>query len=101
PDGRGLGVRGAIVVPIVSDGHAFATLIVGTTDAERAPFAADEVGALETLAGTAGIALALGEARADKERLAVLAEQVRIAQEVGERLMAGLFTVGLRLQGVV
>lgn len=96
-DGRRLGLGPAMVVPIISGGSAFGNLIVGAEPGSR-PYSADDLAIVETFAESAGVALALGEARADAQRVAVLAEQARIAADLHDSVLQQLFAAGLGLQ---
>ena len=96
-DGRHLGLGPAIVVPIVSDRHTSGVIVVASNEPLRPSFGPTELAVVEAYAKAAGVALALGEARAELERLAVTAEQRRIAADLHDNVIQQLFAVGLHL----
>lgn len=97
-DAQRLGLGPAIIVPIASDKHAFGTLMVARPETLIRPFGPPDLDVVTNFAEAAGVALALGESRAEVERLAVTAEQHRIAAEMHDSVIQQLFAVGLHLQ---
>ena len=85
------------MVPIVSDQHDFGLLVVASDDPLRRPFGPPELIVVEAFAKAAAVALAFGEARGEVERLAVTAEQHRIAADLHDSVIQQLFGVGLHL----
>ena len=100
-DGRRLGFGPGIVVPIISEGHAFGDLMVASSEPLRRPFGRTELAVVRTFAEAAGVALALGEARAEVERLAVSQEKRRIGAELHDSVIQRLFAAGLHLHQLV
>ncbi|HET6964093.1 MAG TPA: GAF and ANTAR domain-containing protein, partial [Acidimicrobiales bacterium] len=66
-DGRSLGLGPAVVVPIVADGRPFGNLMVGALPGSRL-YDAKDLAIVESFAESAGVVLALGEARSELER---------------------------------
>jgi PAS domain S-box-containing protein len=66
-DGRQLGLGPAMLVPILSAQEVFGILFVGA-QRSRPPYTAEDLAVAETYAKRAGVALALGLARAELER---------------------------------
>jgi PAS domain S-box-containing protein len=93
---RDLGIGPAMIVPIVSGTRSFGNLVVGAGRGAK-PYSADDLAVVETFAAAAGVALALGEARANEERMALFDEQRRIAADMHDRVLQKLVGVGHRL----
>jgi PAS domain S-box-containing protein len=93
---RDLGIGPAIIVPIVSGTRSFGNLVVGASRGSR-PYTSDDLAVVQTFAAAAGVALALGEARANQERMALFDEQRRIAADIRDCVLQNLVAVGHRL----
>lgn len=66
-DGQKLGLGPAVMAPIMSDSHAFGVLLVGGGPGRR-PYNQEDRAVVETFAHSAGVALALDDARSECER---------------------------------
>jgi len=87
-----------IFAPLTAAGAAFAALVVsGRVGAD--PFSASAVSLVETFAEQVSVALGYEHARREAERLAVLDERERIAQELHDDVAQSLFGVSMALQG--
>lgn len=65
-DGRSLGLGPAMAAPIMSDARAFGVVLVAAGTG-RAPYNDDDLAVVEAFAHTAGVALALDDARSKVE----------------------------------
>ncbi|MBO0683294.1 MAG: GAF domain-containing protein [Candidatus Dormibacteraeota bacterium] len=95
--GRGrMGPR--ISVALRGAGRGFGELVVSRRR-DGGAFSASDRNLLERFAEQASVALAYQEAHQDAERLAVLAERERIAQDLHDHVSQSLFGIGLSLEG--
>jgi PAS domain S-box-containing protein len=97
PDVREIRLGPTLMVPMTSADRGFGVIVVARPVAAM-PFSDDELRAVEMFAESAAVALAYGEARADAQRLAVLADQDRIARDLHDRVIQQLFAIGLDVQ---
>ncbi len=93
------GAGPAIFLPLEADGRGVGTLVV-VNRIGRPVFAGDDVNMIESFAVQAGLALALGAAAADKQRLAVFEDRDRIARDLHDQVIQRLFAAGMTLQSV-
>ncbi len=89
----------AIWVPLQSERRAVGTLVIGN-HVGRSPFSANDVSMVESFAAQAGLALTLGAAAADRERLAVFEDRDRIARDLHDLVIQRLFAAGMTLQSL-
>ncbi|HVX43846.1 MAG TPA: GAF domain-containing sensor histidine kinase [Mycobacteriales bacterium] len=90
----------ALFAPLRADGVGIGTLVVANR-AGRPSFTAEDISMVESFAAQAGLALTLGRAAADRERLAVLEDRERIARDLHDLVIQRLFAAGMTLQGQV
>jgi PAS domain S-box-containing protein len=97
--GRAIGVGPAAAVAVAETKRQFGTLLVGRRRGDPV-FAAADIAAIEAFAASAAVALALGEARADLERLSIVEEHDRIARDLHDTVIQRLFATGMGLAAV-
>ena len=97
PDVTGINLGPTLMVPMTSADRSFGMLVVARP-AAAAAFSDDELQVVTMFAESAAVALAYGDARADAQRLAVLADQDRIARDLHDRVIQQLFAIGLNVQ---
>jgi signal transduction histidine kinase len=83
--------------PLIGEGTTRGAIIAGRRTGRRA-FAAADLDMAEAFASHATIALELSDARTDQERLAVLEDRDRIAQDLHDHVIQRLFATGLSVQ---
>nr|WP_255727406.1 GAF domain-containing protein [Nesterenkonia sp. DZ6] len=88
-----------VAVPLVVDGDRVAALCA-TRSADESPFTDDDLELLEEFAAQAGLAIALAWARADRQRLEIVDERARIAQDLHDHVIQRLFGTGLGLEAL-
>lgn len=98
PEPAGNGVASAMVLPLqgVSGSRG---VLVAARDAARPRFTRDELEAAAEYARHAAVALELAELHAETGDAALAAERDRIANELHDRVIHGLFRAGLALHG--
>lgn len=90
----------ALYVPLGPTDAPLGTLVVGRVgDGPR--FDGETMRLVESFAGQAAIAVQLGSAVADRERLAVLGDRDRIARDLHDLVIQRLFAIGMSLQGAM
>ncbi|MFB3737606.1 MAG: GAF domain-containing protein [Candidatus Velamenicoccus archaeovorus] len=87
-----------IFVPLMSQGHAFGTLMAANLAGGRR-FGEEDVRLLESFADQASVALEYARAQHEIQRLLVLEDRERIAKELHDGVIQSLFAVGMGLQG--
>ncbi len=87
----------AAFVPLVRSGSPFGTLTVARAPGALA-FTAEQIELVQTFAGQASLALEYTRLQRELRRLAVLDERERIATELHDGVIQGLFATGLNLQ---
>jgi PAS domain S-box-containing protein len=96
---RELGVGPAVAVAVRGTARQFGTMIVGRAGGEP-PFTSTDVAVLESYVSSTAVALTLGDARADLERLSMAEEHDRIARDMHDTVIQRLFAIGMGLAGV-
>ncbi len=89
----------AMIVPLVTKGDRGAVLMMRV--AGQAPFTALEVELASTFAAQVALAMELNDTRAEAERVRVLEERHRIAQDLHDNVIQRLFATGVGLQALV
>ena len=84
--------------PLIGEGTTRGAIIAGRRTGRRA-FAAADLDMAEAFASHTTIALELSDARTYQERLAVLEDRDRIAQDLHDHVIQRLFATGLSVQG--
>jgi signal transduction histidine kinase len=85
-------------IPLVARGEAFGTLSVADRVGAE-PFADPQVDLVETFAAQASLAVEMGEAQQQLQRLTLMEDRERIAKELHDGVIQSLFAVGMGLQG--
>jgi signal transduction histidine kinase len=93
-DGR----RPAVVVPLVAQGAVVGVLAV--VGGEGGDVTTDDRRMVRSFAGQAALAVEFARVTADRQRLAVLEDRTRIAEDLHDLVIQRLFAVGLGLQGL-
>ena len=96
---RAMGLGPVIAVPLAARGRVFGALGVANPAGER-PFAGADARLVEAFAAQAAVALELGRAREELQRLAVVQERERIARELHDGVIQTLFGIGMGLQAL-
>lgn len=86
----------AMVFPLQGSGSARGAVIVGRS--EHGPFTAADLQMAEAFAAQVALAMEVTDARQDRERVALLEERARIAQELNDQVVQRLFAAGLSVQ---
>jgi signal transduction histidine kinase len=93
------GSRPAVLVPLVAHDAVVGVLaVVGESGAPAFP--PEDVRVVASFADTAAIAVEFARVAADRQRLAVLEDRTRIAEDLHDLVIQRLFAVGLGLQAV-
>ncbi|SDI08719.1 Histidine kinase [Sinosporangium album] len=90
----------ALAVPLAA-GQRVQGVLGLAKHAGRPPFTEADIRMVETLAGQAGVALELAEARKDAERLHLLEDRDRIAKDLHDVVIQRLFAVAMTLMSTV
>ena len=96
-DGRLLGP--VMAVPLISAGIATGVMLVGRLQGALR-FTRSDLEMAADFAGQASVAMELGAARVDRERMALLEDRGRIARDLHDRVIQQLFATGLELQSI-
>lgn len=92
--------RGSTVaVPLVVTGTPVGALCVTRSESGRR-FSPEDLSTLAEFAAQAGLALALSQARVDRQRLDLIEERARIARDLHDNVIQRLFGTGLGLQAL-
>ena len=94
-----LGLGAAIYAPLITDERRVGILIVARSRGEKTFDDLDRT-LIEVFAGSAALAMALGNVREELEVLSLLADEERIARDLHDNVIQQLFAVGLSLQAV-
>jgi signal transduction histidine kinase len=98
PLAESAGMGPTMFIPLIARGEAFGTLsIADPVGAE--PFAESQVVLVETFAAQASVAVEIGEAQQQLQRLTLMEDRERIAKELHDGVIQSLFAVGMGLQG--
>lgn len=95
----GLLAASTVAVPLLVSGVAAGALCGSRRSSDRR-FSAEDLSTLAEFAAQAGIALALAQARADRQRLDLVEERARIARDLHDNVIQRLFGAGLGLQAL-
>jgi signal transduction histidine kinase len=93
------GLGPAMCMPLVTGGRVFGAMAVAHAPGHP-PFRGADVALVEAFAHQAAIALEFARVREELRRLAVIDERERIARELHDGAIQGLFGLGLDLQGL-
>ncbi|WP_165400119.1 sensor histidine kinase [Motilibacter rhizosphaerae] len=96
---RGQDDRPLMVLHLSRDGAELAVLVASRLPA-RPPFDSDDRDLAVAFVGEAGAALELADARASRERGALLADRDRIARDLHDHVMQRLFGAGLTVESI-
>lgn len=91
------GIGPALFVPLAGRDEVVGTLLVANLSGGRT-FTEEDLTVVELFAGQAAVALEHGRFRKELERLAILEDRERIAQELHDGVVQSLFSVGMSLQ---
>jgi signal transduction histidine kinase len=93
------GSRPTVLVPLIAhDAVAGVLTVVGEPGAP--PFLPEDVRVVTSFAGTAALAVEFARVAGDRQRLAVLEDRTRIAEDLHDLVIQRLFAVGLGLQAM-
>jgi signal transduction histidine kinase len=88
-----------MLLPLLGSKGVAGVLITGRAQGRRR-FSEGDLEMASTFAGHASTALQLAEARADRERMALLEDRTRIARDLHDHVIQQLFAAGMTVQGV-
>jgi signal transduction histidine kinase len=88
-----------LYVPFVADQRRLGTLVLGRIHG-RPPYQPIDVAFAEVFAGAAAAAIEMGSVRAEIDRLNIIAEDERIAQDLHDTVIQELFALGMSLQAM-
>ena len=94
-----VGVGPLMVLPLVGTQRVRGALVVGRLQG-RTLFTAADLDMATTFANHAAVALELADARADRERIALLEDRDRIARDLHDHVIQRLFGAGLTVESV-
>lgn len=97
---RHLELGATLVEPLRQGDSSFGTLVV-SRHRGRPPFDEADQQVVALFASAAAVALQLGEARAEVERLDLVTEHERIARDMHDTVIQRLFATGMGLQGAL
>lgn len=89
-----------MIIPLATPARTLGALLVTRRPGARG-FSEAELELAADFAGRASVALELGTARTDQERMLLFEERGRIARELHDRVIQLLFGTGLQLQSVL
>jgi signal transduction histidine kinase len=93
------GSRPAVLVPLIAHDAVVGVLAV-VGDSGAPAFSPEDVRVVASFAGTAALAVEFSRVAEDRQRLAVLEDRTRIAEDLHDVVIQRLFAVGLGLQAV-
>ncbi|MBO0812006.1 MAG: GAF domain-containing protein [Microlunatus sp.] len=88
-----------MALPLATEQGMAGAVVVGRSRTGR-PFTESDLEMAESFAGQAALAMQLGEARANQERLALLQDRDRIARDLHDHVIQRLFAIGLGVQSI-
>jgi signal transduction histidine kinase len=94
------GAGPALFVPLGAEGSTVGTLVV-TNQLGGQSFTTETATLIESIAGHAALALRLGAAAKDREKLAVLGDRDRIARDLHDLVIQRLFATGMSLESAL
>ena len=89
----------ALIVPLQSAAEA-TSVLVAMRGVGANPFSTFELERVADIAGQAGLAMELANARADRQRMLLLEDRTRIARDLHDHVIQQLFAAGLELQSI-
>ncbi|MEO7017253.1 MAG: GAF domain-containing sensor histidine kinase [Leifsonia sp.] len=89
----------ALIVPLQTADEVGSVLVAMRGVGEN-PFSVFELERVADIAGQAGLAMELANARADRQRMLLLEDRTRIARDLHDHVIQQLFAAGLELQGI-
>jgi PAS domain S-box-containing protein len=93
-----LGVIGpALLAPLAVEEHSFGALLVGRRRGAR-QFNEEDITLLEIFSNQASLALEHARFQEERQRIAVLVDRERIARDLHDGVIQGLFATGMSLQ---
>ncbi len=93
------GTAATMMMPLNVEGRTLGVLVFGNQQGGRR-FSEDELATAQAFADQAALALVLGDAQREKERLALLEDRDRIARDLHDLVIQRLFATGMSLQAV-
>ena len=90
-----------VVVPVRDAHHQVADALVCARTGGPGVVSPDDAAVLTSMAQHATMAVELGQARDDRERLLLADDRERIARDLHDHAVQGLFATGLSLQGIL
>jgi len=93
------GDRPVVAVPLVAGGSVVGVIAVAGEPGGQ-PFSGDDRRVVGSFAGNAALAVEFSRVTADRQRLAVLEDRTRIAEDLHDLVIQRIFAVGLGLQGL-
>jgi signal transduction histidine kinase len=91
------GLGPCVVVPLLREGRPAGTLLVGNQLGRR-QFTDADLALVETFAAQASVVLEYARAQREIQRLAIVADQERIARDLHDTVIQQLFATGMSLQ---
>lgn len=88
-----------LYVPFIADQRRLGTLVLGRVHGQPS-FNTFDVAFAEAFAGAAAAAIEMGSARAEIDRLSIVAEDERIARDLHDTVIQELFALGMSLQAL-
>ena len=92
-----LGLGPGLYVPLVADERRLGTLVLGRVQGGP-QFEPLDVAVAEVFATSTAAAIEVGEVRAELERIGIVNEDERIAQDLHDTVLQSLFSIGMSLQ---
>ncbi|WP_322761264.1 GAF domain-containing protein [Frankia sp. Cr2] len=88
-----------MVIPLIASGESVGALVLGRRTDGRL-FTDADIDMASGFAGHIALALELAQARADRDRIAVLEERDRIARDLHDHVIQRIFATAIGLQGL-
>lgn len=93
------GLGTVMALPLATEQGMAGAVVVGRARSSR-PFSKSDLEMADSFAGQAALAMQLGEARANQERLALFQDRDRIARDLHDHVIQRLFAIGLSVQSI-